>query len=171
MVSRIFYPRKTRKTRRPDEFVPRRRSELSRKWVGIWVRADSGVSRNEPLNQRRGFFLLCPILEAIFQVVPHFTFLPPEGQALPIALHRHQKSPRYELINQDRTRLTQRKKSLLSERASIAFGWSPAKPATAFRILFAGNPHPCREQKTPPVFPPVKRFVRLCRMGRGVEPS
>ena len=111
------------------------------------------------------------ILEAIFQVVPHFTFLPPEGQALPIALHRHQKSPRYELINQDRTRLTQRKKSLLSERASIAFGWSPAKPATAFRISFAGNPHPLQRWKHSAVFPPVKRFVRLCRVSREVEPN
>ena len=55
-VSRIFHPRKTGKTRRPDEFAPRLTSGLSRKWVGIWVRADSGNSRNGPLNQRRGFF-------------------------------------------------------------------------------------------------------------------
>ena len=55
-ISRIFYPRKSRKTRRPSVFVPRPTSGLSRKWVGIWVRADSSVSRNEPLKQRRGFF-------------------------------------------------------------------------------------------------------------------
>ena len=54
-----------------------------------------------------------------------------------------------------------------AERASIAFGWSPAKPATAFRISFAGNPHPLQRWKHSAVFPPVKRFVRLCRMGRG----
>ena len=55
-VLRLFYHRKLGKTRRPDKFVPRPTSELSRKWVGIWVRADSGVSRNWTLNQRRGFF-------------------------------------------------------------------------------------------------------------------
>ena len=36
----------------------------------------------------------------------------------------------------------ERKNLSSAERASIAFGWSPAKPATAFRISFAGNPHP-----------------------------
>ena len=56
MVSRIFYPRKSGKTRRPNEFAPRLTRGLSRKWVGIWVRADSGNSRNGPLKQRRGFF-------------------------------------------------------------------------------------------------------------------
>ena len=55
-VSRIFYPRKPRKTRRPTAFAPRPMNELSRKWVGFWVRANEGVSRNESLNQRRGFF-------------------------------------------------------------------------------------------------------------------
>ena len=55
-VSRIFYPQKSRKTRRPDEFAPRFTSGLSQKWVKIWVGADSGVSGNGPLNQRRGFF-------------------------------------------------------------------------------------------------------------------
>ena len=57
-VSRIFYPRKSGKTRRPDEFAPHSTNELSRKWVGIWVSADEGVSRNGTLNQRRGFFPL-----------------------------------------------------------------------------------------------------------------
>ena len=55
-VLRLLSPRKSRKTRRPDEFAPRLTDELSRKWVGIWVSADSGNSRNGPLNQRRGFF-------------------------------------------------------------------------------------------------------------------
>ena len=41
-VSRLFYPQKSGKTRRPNEFAPRPTSGLSRKWVGIWVRADSG---------------------------------------------------------------------------------------------------------------------------------
>ena len=53
-VSRLFYPRKLGETRRPTEFAPRLTRGLSRKWVGIWVRADSGVSRSEPLKQRRG---------------------------------------------------------------------------------------------------------------------
>jgi len=55
-VSCIFHPRKSGKTRRPNEFAPRLTSGLSRKWVGIWVRADSGISRNGPLKQRREFF-------------------------------------------------------------------------------------------------------------------
>ena len=55
-VSRIFYPRKTGKTRRPNSFAPRLTIGLSRKWVEIWVRADTSNSRNGPLNQRRGFF-------------------------------------------------------------------------------------------------------------------
>ena len=54
-VSRLFYPRKLGETRRPTEFAPRLTRGLSRKWVGIWVSADSGNSRNVPLNQRRGF--------------------------------------------------------------------------------------------------------------------
>ena len=52
-VSPLFYPRKSVKTRRPSEFAPRHKSGLSRKWVGIWGRADSGSSRNGTLNQRR----------------------------------------------------------------------------------------------------------------------
>ena len=55
-VSRIFHPRKTGKTRRPTEFAPQLSRRLSRKWVGIWVRANRGSSRNELLKQRRGFF-------------------------------------------------------------------------------------------------------------------
>ena len=51
-VLHLFCPRKSGKTRRPEEFAPRRRNGLSRKWVGIWVRADSGVSRNGTLKQR-----------------------------------------------------------------------------------------------------------------------
>ena len=64
-ISRLFHPRKPGKTRRPTEFAPRITSGLSRKWVGIWVRADSGSSRNEPLKQRRGFFLLCMIFRSV----------------------------------------------------------------------------------------------------------
>ena len=60
-ISRLFYPRKLGKTRMADEFVPHSSNGLSRKWVGIWVRADSGSSRNGTLNQRREFFLLCMI--------------------------------------------------------------------------------------------------------------
>ena len=54
MVSRIFCPLKSGKTRRSDEFAPRLTSGLSRKRVGIWVSADWGVSKNGPLKQRRG---------------------------------------------------------------------------------------------------------------------
>ena len=57
----------------------------------------------------------------------------------------------------------------LRERASIAFGCTPAKPATAFRISFAGNPHPLQRTKHSAVFPPVKRFVQHCRTGREVD--
>ena len=66
-VSLLFCPQKSGKTRRPSEFAPRLINGLSRKWVGIWVRADSGSSRNEPLKQRRGFFLLCMIFRSVKQ--------------------------------------------------------------------------------------------------------
>ena len=155
-AKRVCSPAHTRTFTEMGRNLGQSRFECIRKWYA---------------ESKKRIFLLCMILEAIFQVVPHFTFLPPEGQALPIALHRHQKSPRYELINQDRTRLTQRKKSLLSERASIAFGWSPAKPATAFRISFAGNPHPLQRTKCSAVFPTLKRFVRLCGTGREAAPT
>ena len=76
-VSRLIYPRKAGKTRRPDEFAPQRTNELSRKWVGIWVRADEGVSRNEPLKQRRGFSSLHDprLHRSLLHKVSHFTFL------------------------------------------------------------------------------------------------
>ena len=164
-------PSKIGKTRRPNEFAPRLTRGLSRKWVGIWVRADSGVSRNEPLKQRRGFFLLCIILEAFFQVVSHFTFLRQEGQVLLIALHRHHNAARSDLMNPDLTRLTQREKfsPLRRERASRLAGHRQM-PATAFRISFAGNPHPLQRTKPSAVFPLIKRFVQLCGRGREVVP-
>ena len=88
-ISRIFYPRKLRKTRRPTVFTPRLTNELSRKWVGIWVRADSGSSRNEPLKQRRGFFLLCMIFRSV-KLSPRSIVLY-LSSCLAQQLHRHRQ--------------------------------------------------------------------------------
>ena len=83
-VSRIFLPRKSRKTRRPDEFAPRPSSGLSRKWVGFWVRADWGVSRNGTLNQRRGFFSSAWFSDpsSYLRKVSYYTFYWTSSQAI-----------------------------------------------------------------------------------------
>ena len=146
-VSRMFYPRNSGKTRRPKEFVPRRRNGLSRKWVGIWVSADWGVSRNEPLKQRRGFFLLCIILEAFFQVVSHFTFLRQEGQVLLIALHRHHNAARSDLMNPDLTRLTQREKVSPFGESEHRVWLVTVRAGDRFPHLFCGKPAPLAENE------------------------
>ena len=147
-VSRLFYPQKTEKTRRPNKFAPRHKSVLSRKWVGIWVRADEGVSRNEPLKQRRGFFLLCIILEAFFQVVSHFTFLRQEGQVLLIALHRHHNAARSDLMNPDLTRLTQREKVSPFGESKHRVWLVTGKAGDCLPHLFCGKPAPLAEDET-----------------------
>ena len=107
------------------------------------------------------------ILEAIFQAVPHFTFLPPEGQALPIALHRHQKSPRYELINQDRTRLTQREKisPLRREQASRLAGHRQSRRLPSASLC--GKPAPLVENETLRRVSACKAVCAALREGEG----
>ena len=167
MVSRIFYPRKTGKTRRPTVFVPRHKSGLSRKWVGLWVSADWGVSRNEPLKQRRGFFLLCIILEAFFQVVSHFTFLRQEGQVLLIALHRHHNAARSDLMNPDLTRLTQREKVSPFGESKHRVWLVTGKAGDCLPHLFCGKPAPLAENETLRRVSAYKAVCAALREGEG----
>ena len=57
-VSRLFSPRKSRKTRRPSVFTPRLTNGLSRKWVGIWVRADSECIKEWSAETKKRIFSL-----------------------------------------------------------------------------------------------------------------
>ena len=75
-VSRLFYPRKSEKTRRPNEFAPRPTSGLSRKWVGIWVRADSGCIKKWYTESKKRSFLLCMILVYIEPSSKWYPILP-----------------------------------------------------------------------------------------------
>ena len=152
-VSRIFHPRKSRKTRRPDMFAPRRRIGLSRKWVGIWVRADSGCIKKWDAETKKRIFLLCMILEAFFQVVSHFTFLRQEGQVLLIALHRHHNAARSDLMNPDLTRLTQREKVSPFGESKHRVWLVTGKAGDRLPHLFCGKPAPLAENETLPSVP------------------